>query len=80
MVDRLQDDMKEKLEDFADTFVVRGADPTDVLDAIVEATAILRDAFDRDPAAAEDANAALDQEPSKDRPAGEKSNRGTGDV
>lgn len=73
-------DMRERLEDFVDTFVVNGARPADVLDAIVAEAAVLREAYDRDPDPANDTDDQSIGEPSNDWPADEKDQSHSGDI
>ena len=71
MVWNLSEDLRERLEDFVDTFVVRGARPVDVLDAIIAQATVLREACARDAAAVDDADTDATGEPSNDWPAAE---------
>jgi hypothetical protein len=61
-----RDDLSMKLEDFIDTFVVKGAKPTDVYDAIQKDLELLRVAYDRDPDPADDQSDDVVEEPSND--------------
>ncbi|WP_018859553.1 hypothetical protein [Rhizobium sp. 42MFCr.1] len=58
-----------KLEEFIDTFVVKGAKATDVYDAIQNELGRLRVAYDHDPDPAEDQSDDVIEEPSNDWPA-----------
>lgn len=64
-----RDDLSMKLEEFIDTFVVKGAKATDVYDAIRNELGRLRVAYDRDPDPAEDQSDDVIEEPSNDWPA-----------
>jgi len=44
-----KDDLRDRLEDFVDSLVVKGAKQSDVFDAVVEEIGNLRNAYDRDP-------------------------------
>ncbi|WP_426232330.1 hypothetical protein [Pararhizobium sp. DWP3-4] len=79
MVGNFSEDVRERLEDFVDTFVVKGAKAGDVLDAIMEQAAVLRDAYERDPDPAEDASADVVGEPSNDWPAADQDKPRTSD-
>lgn len=63
--------LRDRLEDFVDTFVVAGARHEDVLRAIVEEVDELRVALDRDPDPAEDGSAVV-EEPANDWPSADK--------
>ncbi|MGB8291601.1 MAG: hypothetical protein WCE42_27500 [Rhizobium ruizarguesonis] len=63
-----KDDLRDQLEDFVDSFVVKGAKQSDVYDAIVEEIANLRIAYERDPDPAEDRPGAEAEEPSIEWP------------
>ena len=65
----LADDLSMKLEEFIDTFVVKGAKATDVYDAIQNELGRLRVAYDHDPDPAEDQSDDVIEEPSNDWPA-----------
>ncbi|MFA1627131.1 hypothetical protein ACDY96_31715 [Rhizobium mongolense] len=65
-------DLKVALEDFVDTYVVRGAKQADVYDAIIEEIGNLRTAYDRDPDPAEDRARADVEEPSNDWPGAQR--------
>ncbi|MGR9258404.1 hypothetical protein [Rhizobium leguminosarum] len=67
MSDNWRDGVRPHLEDFVDSFVVKGAKPSDVYDAIIEEIGNLRAVCERDP----------DPDPAEDLPgaeAGESSN------
>ncbi|NNU63814.1 hypothetical protein G9X67_00720 [Rhizobium sp. WYCCWR 11152] len=64
-----RDDLSLKLEDFVDTFVVKGAKATDVYDAIQNELDRLGVAYDRDPDPADDQSDEAVEEPSNDWPA-----------
>ncbi|NKK36323.1 hypothetical protein GFL72_17000 [Rhizobium leguminosarum bv. viciae] len=64
-----RDDLSLKLEDFIDTFVVKGAKVTDAYDAIQNELDRLRVAYDRDPDPADDQSHEAVEEPSNDWPA-----------
>lgn len=68
MTQAWRDDLRLKLEDFVDTFVVRGAKQADVYKAITEEIDSLRMAYDRDPDPAEDRPGAEAEEPSNEWP------------
>lgn len=78
MAGNLTIDVRDRLEDFVDTFVVNGARAGDVLDAILREAAQLREAYDRDPDPADDASAEFDREPSNDWPAADQGKPGGG--
>ncbi|MGO7805051.1 hypothetical protein ACC694_22110 [Rhizobium ruizarguesonis] len=59
-----RDGLSLKLEDFVDTFVVKGAKATDVYDAIQNELDRLRVAYDRDPDPADDQSDDVVEEPS----------------
>jgi hypothetical protein len=61
--------LRLKLEDFVDTFVVGGAKQTDVYDAIVTEISTFRAAYERDPDPADHATPSTIEEPSNDWPA-----------
>ncbi|MGO6854450.1 hypothetical protein ACCS68_29080 [Rhizobium beringeri] len=63
-----KDGLRDQLEDFVDSFVVKGAEQSDVYDAIVEEIANLRIAYERDPDPAEDRPGAEAGEPSIEWP------------
>jgi hypothetical protein len=63
-----KDGLRDRLEDFVDSFVVKGAKQSDVYDAIVEEIGNLRVAYDRDPDPAEDRPGAEPEEPSNEWP------------
>jgi hypothetical protein len=63
-----RDDLSLKLEDFVDSFVVRGGKPSDVYDAIVEEIKNLRTAYGHDPDPAEERPGAEAEEPSNEWP------------
>jgi hypothetical protein len=65
--EELKTRLRDRLEDFVDTFVVAGAKQADVFDAIIEEVRNLRAALDRDPDPAEDDSVAVD-EPANDWP------------
>lgn len=67
MSETLRETMKDRIEDLVDSFVVEGAEPADVLDAIAAEVTVLRQAFARDPAPADDP--VVVEEPSNDWPA-----------
>ncbi|MDQ0322981.1 hypothetical protein QO002_005187 [Pararhizobium capsulatum DSM 1112] len=70
MSEHLRQEMRERLEDFVDSFVVKGAKPHDVFDEITSAVEALREAYDRDPDPMNDTVVApLLEEPSNDWPA-----------
>lgn len=70
MSERLRQEMRERLEDFVDSFVVKGAKPHDVFDEITFAVAALREAYDRDPDPMDDTVVEPPlEEPSDDWPA-----------
>jgi len=71
MTDDWRARLRDRLEDFVDTFVVAGAKQEDVLDAIVEEVGNLKIAFDRDPDPADDDTAAV-EEPANDWPSADK--------
>jgi hypothetical protein len=60
-------DLKLRLEDFVDTFVVAGAEQAEVYDALAREIENLRSAYERDPDPAEDDVVAA-SEPSNDWP------------
>lgn len=60
-------DLKLRLEDFVDTFVVAGAEQAEVYDALAREIENLRSAYERDPDPAEDDVVAAG-EPSNDWP------------
>jgi hypothetical protein len=80
MVGNLSEDIRERLENFVDTFVVNGTRPGDVLDAIIAQAAVLRKAYDHDPDPADDASAESISEPSNDWPAAEQGKPRTDDA
>ncbi|PDT22304.1 hypothetical protein [Rhizobium hidalgonense] len=63
-----KDGLRDHLEDFVDSLVVKGAKQSDVYDAIVEEIAKLRIAYERDPNPAEDRPGAEAEEPSNTWP------------
>lgn len=63
----LNDELLLRLDDFVDSFVVRGAHHADVLDAIEVAVVKLREAYSHDPDPTDDTGVAVD-EPSNDWP------------
>jgi hypothetical protein len=63
--------LRDKLEDFVDTFVVAGAKQEDVFDAVVEEVGNLKVALDRDPDPADDNSVAV-EEPANDWPSADK--------
>jgi hypothetical protein len=63
-----RDDLPLRLEDFVDSFVVKGAEHEDVYEAIKAEIENLRAAYKRDPDPADD-NAATIEEPANDWPA-----------
>lgn len=79
MSERLRQEMRDRLEDFVDSFVVKGAKPHDVFDEIASAVEVLRKAYDRDPGPMDDAvgEQAL-EEPSNDWPASDAEPRSGG--
>lgn len=68
-----RDDLSMRLEDFVDTFVVKGAKAPDVFDAIQNALDALRAAYDRDPDTPEDQSDDVIEEPLNDWPASQLS-------
>ncbi|MBY5855339.1 hypothetical protein HFN51_33135 [Rhizobium leguminosarum] len=68
MSDNWRDGVRRHLEDFVDSFVVKGAKQLDVYDAIVEEIGNLRAVCERDANPAEDPPRAEAEEPSNDRP------------
>ncbi|WP_028748489.1 hypothetical protein [Rhizobium mesoamericanum] len=62
-------DLRHKLEDFVDTFVVNGAKQVDVYNAIQKELDFLRVAHDRDSDPADDQSDEVVEEPSNDWPA-----------
>ena len=64
--------LRNKLEDFVDTFIVAGAKQEDVFDAIIEEVGNLKIALDRDPDPADDGSAVI-EEPANDWPSANKS-------
>ncbi|MDH6270200.1 hypothetical protein M2311_000261 [Rhizobium leguminosarum] len=68
MTKNWHDDLRLKLEDFVDTFVVSGAKQVDVYNAIQKELDSLRAAYDRDPDPTDDPGDVVD-EPSNDWPA-----------
>ncbi|WP_082511932.1 hypothetical protein [Rhizobium sp. Root1204] len=68
MAGDLHNDVRERLEDFVDTFVVKGARAGDVIEIIIQEAVRLREAYDRDPDPADDSGTDLDAEPSNDWP------------
>ncbi|MFA1626178.1 hypothetical protein ACDY96_26545 [Rhizobium mongolense] len=68
MTNDWRDGLRLKLEDFVDSFVVKGAKQSDVYEAIVEEIGNLRAAYERDPDPAEDRPGAEAEEPSNDWP------------
>jgi hypothetical protein len=69
LIGNWRDDLILKLEDFVDTFVMRGAKATDVYDAIQNELDRLRVAYDRDPDPADDQSDDVVEEASNDWPA-----------
>jgi len=63
-----RDDLRLKLEDFVDTFVVNGAKQVEVYNAIQKELDSLRAAYDRDPDPTDDPREGV-EEPSNDWPA-----------
>jgi hypothetical protein len=63
-----KDGLRDQLEDFVDSLVVKGASQSDVYDAIVEEIGNLRTAYERDPDPAEDRPGAKAEEPSNEWP------------
>ncbi|MGV2103964.1 hypothetical protein [Rhizobium sp. 21-4511-3d] len=72
MTDDWRARLRDKLEDFVDTFVVAGAKQDDVFDAIIEEVGNLKVAVDRDPDPPEDDSFAV-EEPANDWPSADKS-------
>jgi hypothetical protein len=72
MTDNWRARLRDKLEDFVDTFVVAGARQEDVFDAIVEEIENLKIALDRDPDPAEDESVSV-EEPANDWPSADRS-------
>ena len=68
MTNDWRDDLRLKLEDFVDTFVVNGAKQVDVYNAIQKELDSLRAAYDRDPDPTDDPREGV-EEPSNDWPA-----------
>ena len=69
MSEKLRATIRERIEDFVDSFVVDGSKPADVFDAMEAEIAALRKAYDRDPAPAdEDSAQETLEEPSNDWP------------
>lgn len=69
MSDKLREAIRERIEDFVDSFVVDGSKPADVFDAMEAEIAALRQAYDQDPAPADDGSAPeVLEEPSNDWP------------
>ncbi|MDF0664188.1 MULTISPECIES: hypothetical protein [unclassified Rhizobium] len=68
MTTNWRDDLRLKLEDFVDTFVVNGAKQVDVYNAIQKELDFLRAAHDRDPDPTDDPGDVV-EEPSNDWPA-----------
>lgn len=70
MSDKLRETIRERIEDFVDSFVVEGSKPADVFDAMEAEIAALRQGYDRNPAPADDGSAPeVLEEPSNDWPA-----------
>ena len=67
MTDDWRARLRDKLEDFGDTFVVAGAKQDDLFDAIIDEVENLRAARDRDPDPADDDSVAV-EEPANDWP------------
>ncbi|MDR7145505.1 hypothetical protein [Rhizobium sp. BE258] len=63
-----KDNLRDQLEDFVDSLVVKGAKQSKVYDAIVDEIGNLRKAYDRDPDPAEDRPGAEAEEPSNEWP------------
>ncbi len=63
-----KDDLRLKLEELVDTFVVEGVRQEDIFDAIQHQLQDLRRALARDPDPAEDSSGGLLDEPSNDWP------------
>jgi hypothetical protein len=63
-----KDGLRDQLEGFVDSLVVKGAKQSDVYDAIVEEIGNLRIAYDRDPDPAEDRPGAEAEEPLNEWP------------
>ena len=63
-----KDNLRDQLEDFVDSLVVKGAKQSDVYDAIVDEIGNLRKAYDRDPDPAEDRPGVEAEEPSNEWP------------
>lgn len=53
--------LRDRLEDFVDTFVVSGAKQSEVFEAIIEEVGNLRVALDRDPDPADDDSGAVEE-------------------
>ncbi|MDR9780800.1 hypothetical protein [Rhizobium redzepovicii] len=68
MTTNWRDDLRLKLEDFVDTFVVNGAKQVDVYNAIQQELDFFRAAYDRDPDPTDDPGDVV-EEPSNDWPA-----------
>jgi hypothetical protein len=60
-------ELKLRLEDFVDTFVVAGAEQAEVYDALAKEIENLRSAYERDPDPAED-DVVVADEPANDWP------------
>lgn len=79
MSERLRKEMRERLEDFVDSFVVKGAKPHDVFDDIASAVEALREAYGRDPDPMDDTVGEQPlEEPSNDWPASDGKPRSGG--
>ena len=63
-----KDNLRDQLEDFVDSLVVKGAKQSKVYDAFVDEIGDLRKAYDRDPDSAEDRLGAEAEEPSNEWP------------
>ena len=68
MADAWRSKLRLQLEDFVDTFVVDGAQPAEVLDALVEQIASMRAAYQHDPDPTDDPGNGI-EEPANDWPA-----------
>ncbi|WP_244598553.1 hypothetical protein [Rhizobium tubonense] len=68
MSENWREELRLHLEDFVDTFVVKGAKQSDVYAAILEEIGNLRTAYERDPDPAEDSPGAEAEEPSNEWP------------
>jgi hypothetical protein len=68
MSENWKDGLRLRLEDFVDSFVVKGQTQSEVYDAIIEEIETLRTAYERDPDPAEDRPGAEAEEPSTEWP------------